>query len=146
VVLSVAGIVLVRLIYFPDTEITIGVGTAKTDTVRVRAVLLEFETPTVEHMHGYASVDSFDAWVAAYVTEHLPDAGRLPVVRVSSFADVQTDTILHHAVPWSGFRNLRMRMVPPQRGFLWETWGVAAVPYAAVTVLRLMLRFIRKIA
>jgi hypothetical protein len=143
-VLCLAGLLLARLLHFPDTGITVGIGSADRNGSPGRVIILDFDTPTVDQLQGHASIEDFDAWISTLVAEDLPDAGQLPVVRVPSLAEAGPDTVLQYTIPWSGFQKLKLRMVPPQRGFVWETWGTVILPYAGTTLVRMLARPFRK--
>jgi hypothetical protein len=135
-VCCLAGLLLVRLLSFPDTQIDIGVGNVEKDGRLVRGILLDFETPTVDQMHGHATPDDFDSWVKSYVAARLPGTEQLHIDRVPSLSLAAPDTLFHYDVPWSGVVRMRAHMIPPQWGIILRTWGVAFLPYVGVLLLR----------
>lgn len=128
------GIVLVRVLNFPDATVAIGVARMEGG----RGIMVDFETPTAEQMFGFQSVEEFDRWAVQQAKGFVGAVDSLRLLRVGDLASAAPDTIIIRALSWSGFARLKDNLIPPRRGNLMTTWVPLFIPYGAFWLFRLL--------
>jgi hypothetical protein len=70
-----AGTVGTGVIFYPDTEVTLGFGYLQEGGARVPAVMVDFDTPTATQLSDFRSVDAFEIWAVDFVATQMSKDG-----------------------------------------------------------------------
>jgi hypothetical protein len=148
VTLSV-GVIITLLGSYPDTTISIGVDSVDEGGRRVPAVLLDFDTPTVEQMLDFKSHEEFDQWVIAYARSSVKEVGfvsadsALRLVRVPDLLKSPPKKLFVYRVPRSGSKKLLSHLFG--REYFADAWSAVLLPSLCLFGARVLFWSIRTI-
>jgi hypothetical protein len=137
-----AGMVGTGLIFYPDTEVTLGFGYLLDGGVRVPAVMVDFDTPTASQLSDFRSVDAFDRWAVEVVAAQLGKEGvtvsraDLRFVRVPDLSGSHPEKLIQYRGSWSGLKRLFHDLWPLRRASLLIPWATVLLPCVVMLLLR----------
>ena len=147
VVLLLTGVIATQSISYPNTEIVLGFDVLESAGQKEPAVLLDFDTPTVDQMHGFKTTEDFDRWAKSFVAtrlasdEILKPGADLRVIRVPDLSKSQPKRLLKYTVPLSGLRKMfTQRLV---RATFIKLFTMILLPYGLFLAARSILWVVR---